>query len=84
VAISYEMGGGISFVQHAVGILTGQISLVATTSGTSRGGGGHFVKIRTGFPNTRQFVAAGYNSIFDPATNTGHNHPHFIVFQSGG
>ena len=81
IALSFCYGGGNLYPQHGVGIL-GDPPLLATTSGRSAGAGGHYNDVRMCFPNTSQFVAAGFVSAKDNSTPPKiFNHPHYVIFE---
>jgi hypothetical protein len=80
IALSFCYGGGNLYPQHGVVILSDlPLQLVGTTSGRSRGAGGHYNDVRMCFPNTSQFVAAGFVQAKDNR-NPPVNEPHYIVF----
>jgi hypothetical protein len=81
VGISFAVGGGTQYVQHAVGFVSGTQELVTTTSGKTVGGGGHYVSIRRAHPDGTLFSAAGYNAPSDTTVNPPWlNRPHYVLF----
>jgi hypothetical protein len=84
VGISYAYGGNGKFPQHGVGTLRRQWDFQLTTSGRSTGSGGHFVRVRMGFPNVDEFVAGGYVALKDAKhpedLSKVVNHPHYVLF----
>lgn len=81
IAISLCWGGGRHYPQHAVGtIYPGGNPLLSTTSGRSAGAGGHYNDVRMDYPDSHQFVAAGFNSAKDNASPPNiRNRPHFVI-----
>jgi hypothetical protein len=74
---------GNFYPQHGVGIL-GDPPLLATTSGQSAGAGGHYNDVKMCFPNTSQFVAAGFVAAKDNSRPPRiFDHPHYIIFERG-
>jgi hypothetical protein len=82
IALSCCFGGGDLYPQHAVGVI-GDPPLLATTSGRSAGAGGHYNDVRMCFPNTNQFVAAGFVAAKNGDPPVVADHPHYIIFQPG-
>jgi hypothetical protein len=81
VAISFCFGGGDLFPQHAVGVIN-ESPKHATTSGRSFGAGGHYNDIRTCYPNTNVFVAAGFHTAkSDSSPPVGTNHPRYVILK---
>ena len=81
VAISFCFGGGDFYPQHAVGLID-ESPKKATTSGRSAGAGGHYNDIRTCFPNSADFVAAGFHTAKDDSTPPVlANHPHYVILK---
>jgi hypothetical protein len=81
VAISFCYGGGDHYPQHAVGLMD-ESPKHATTSGQSFGAGGHYNDIRTCYPNTAEFVAAGFHTVNDSSSPPVMvNHPHYVILK---
>ena len=81
IAISLCWGGGQKYPQHAVGtIYPGGYPLLSTTSGRTAGAGGHYNDVRMDYPDSHQFIAAGFVAAKDNATPPNVlDHPHFVV-----
>jgi hypothetical protein len=80
VAMTFSFGGGDRYPQHAVGIL-GDPPFLATTSGRTCGSGGHYSDVRRCFPNTSQFVAAGFVTAKSDVPPLLFQHPHYIILE---
>ncbi len=80
VGLSFCWGGNRWDPQHGVAVLTGSgRSFVATTSGATNGAGGHYISVRSAFPDVENFDATGF---IQRAGSTPTNHPQFVVFSS--
>lgn len=81
VAITFSWGGGVHYVQHGVGFLTGQTELYSTTSDEGLEGGSHYMTARMAFPEINRFIAAGWNSPKDTSLPGGRrNKARYVVF----
>lgn len=81
VGLSFCWGGNRWDPQHGVAVLTGPgRSFLATTSGPTNGAGGHYISIRSAWPDEARFDATGFVQRQTPTAAV--NNPQYVSFNS--